>query len=63
MLRADGLADTMPMIFVGLAPLLKLNLTERPNPRGKMIKTDVLQLAGRVLRQGKPKTAAGCLPS
>ena len=26
--RAGGLTDNMPMLFVGLAPLLKLNLAE-----------------------------------
>lgn len=62
MLKAAGLADIMPMIFVGLAPLWKLNLTERPHRRMKMIKTDGLPLAGRVQSQGKPKTL-GWLPS
>lgn len=44
MLRAYGLADIMPMIFVGLAFVE----AAKPNCRSKMIKTDVLLLAGRV---------------
>ena len=32
-MRADELSEIMPMIFVDLAPLLKLNLTDRPESR------------------------------